>query len=464
MAGEIAEAWGRKFRPLLSTLGFTGKPGETAKVPTAGVIKSPMLVLVGLGDAVSADAQPTVDAVRRAAGAAARAVTNAASVAIHLAADTPELVDAATQGWILGSYTFTRYKGDTRNDSITCPAEVVVLSKAARQAGAVTAFQRAQLVAAATAAARDWVNIAPGDLTPAAFADAVTEAHAELTSGKNAPQVGITVVGLGSAAPPRLVELTWAPDGATRHVALVGKGVTFDSGGLSIKPANSMGTMKSDMAGAAAVVQAVFTAARLGLPVKVSAFVPMAENMISGSAVRPGDVITSYCGKTVEIMNTDAEGRLILMDALSRAVEADPDVIVDVATLTGHMVVALGERVAGVMGDQEIVEAILAAARPAGEDMWPMPIPDEMTERVRASKVADLLQHDWVRWGGGLMAAAFLREFTDEKPWAHIDIAGPSFFSGGPTGHWSTGGTGFAVATLVGYLEALASDSGNSGD
>ena len=177
--------------------------------------------------------------------------------------------------------------------------------------------------------------------------------------------------------------------------------------------------------------------------------------MVSGSAMRPGDVLTTYGGRTVEVQNTDAEGRLILADALVRATEVKPDVILDVATLTGHMVLALGERVGGVMGSDDVVAAVLAAGETAGEAHWPMPIPEDMVERVRSSKIADLMQHDWVRWGGGLYAGAFLREFTGDLPWAHLDIAGPAFNSGGATGESTPGGTGFGVATLVEYARSL---------
>jgi leucyl aminopeptidase len=327
-------------------------------------------------------------------------------------------------------------------------------------------------VARAVAGTRDWVNTPPGDLTPPKFAEAVTAAHKELTKGRGAPKVtlrvldeqelaelgcgGILGVGAGSDAPPRLVEITYAPKGATKHLALVGKGITFDSGGLTIKPAQGMQEMKSDMAGAAAVVRATFAIAELGLPVKVTTYAPMAENMVSGSSIRPGDVLRMYGGTTVEVLNTDAEGRLVLADALGRAAEQKPDVILDVATLTGHMVVALGDRVSGVMGSPEVVDGVLEAARAAGEEQWPMPIPEQMTERIRSSKVADLSQHDWIRWGGGLFAGAFLREFTGGLPWAHLDIAGPAFNGGAPWGHVTSGGTGFAVATLVDYARSLS--------
>ena len=465
---DVAKAWGRKLRPLLTTLGVKGAAGEVTKVPTGGTVSSPLLLLVGLGR-TGADGVDQV-AVRRAAGAAARAVTNAASVALALPAGSATLVRAAVEGFALGGYAFTDYKADgaTRD----APGDVVVLSPVAKQAQTRAAVDEAQVVARAVATTRDWVNTPPGDLTPPRLAEVVTDAHRALTKGRGAPKVALRVlddaeladlgcggllgVGGGSDAPPRLVELTYAPKGARAHLAFVGKGITFDSGGLTIKPGASMKEMKSDMAGAAAVIQATFAIAELGLPVKVSTFAPLAENMVSGRAMRPGDVVTIYGGTTVEVTNTDAEGRLVLADALVRATEVAPDVVVDVATLTGHMVLALGDKVTGVLGVDEVVEEVLAAAEAAGEAMWPMPIPEEMQERVRSSKVADLAQHDWVRWGGGLFAGAFLREFTDGLPWAHLDIAGPSFNSGGASGHTTPGGTGVAVATLVELARARA--------
>jgi leucyl aminopeptidase len=459
---DVAEAFGRRLRPMLSSLGVTGKAGEAVRIPTVGTLKAPVLVLVGLGSEVD---QVTV---RRAAGVAARNVRNAASVALALPADEADLVGAATSGFRLGGYSFTRYKKESTDDA---PADLVVLSSLARDDAAREVFEQAQVVADAVATTRDWVNEPPGRFTPELFAEAAAAAHGEVTKGRGAPKVslevfdegalaelgcgGILGVGAGSDAPPRLVKLSYAPKGATTHLALVGKGITFDSGGLTIKPSSSMGTMKSDMAGAAAVLQATLAIARLGLPVRVTAWAPMAENMVSGSATRPGDVLTIRGGRTVEVLNTDAEGRLVLADALVLAGEEEPDLVVDVATLTGHMVLALGDKVCGVLGTDATVEQVLGAGERAGEALWPMPIPEEMSERIRSSKVADLAQHDWVRWGGGLYAAAFLREFTDGRPWAHLDIAGPSFNSGGPFGEWTSGGTGFGVATLVELARAL---------
>ncbi|WP_426246655.1 leucyl aminopeptidase [Nocardioides sp. LHG3406-4] len=469
-AEEVAKAYGRKLRPLLASLGVKGKAGECHRVPSNGAVNAPLLVLVGLGSDVDATA------VRRAAGVAARGVPNASTVAIALPADEPGLVAAATEGHLLGGYSFTAYKSSSKGDDQLKASDVVVISPVARKAEAIGAFEKAQVLAAAVATTRDWVNQPPGDLTPEKFADAVTVAHKAATKGRGAPKLklevldevqlaelgcgGILAVGGGSDAPPRLVRLTYSPKGATRHLALVGKGITFDSGGLTIKPASGMTTMKCDMAGAAAVLQATFAIAALGLPVKVTAFAPMAENMVSGSSVRPGDVLTMYGGTTVEVLNTDAEGRLVLADALVMATEAKPDVLLDAATLTGHMVLALGERVGGVIGTDGIVDDVLAAGARAGEAHWPMPIPEDMEERIHSSKVADLAQHDWVRWGGGLFAGAFLREFTDGLPWAHLDIAGPAYLSGGPVGHWTHGGTGFGVTTLVEFAAALADERG----
>lgn len=471
---EVAKAFGRRFRPLLATFGATGKAGEVVRVPGGDATRAGLVVFVGLGKPGRGGAVSTT-AVRRAAGVAARAVINAASVGLALPADTPGHVRAVVEGYELGGYNYTAYK-KAKDDDAGQPGEVVVLSPGARRAEMVTALEEAQVVAGAVARTRDWVNTPPGDFTPPVFAEAVAEAAKDASKGRGARKVsarvldekellslgcgGILGVGNGSDAPPRLVELAYSPAKPVAHLALVGKGVTFDSGGLTIKPASSMNEMKSDMAGAAAVVQATLAIARLKLPVKVSTFVPMAENMVSGSSVRPGDVLTMYGGTTVEVLNTDAEGRLILGDALVRATEVKPDVILDVATLTGHMVVALGDKVAGVMGSDEVVADVLAASETAGEEHWHMPIPAAMDERIHSSRIADLSQHDWIRWGGGLFAAAFLREFTGGLPWAHLDIAGPAWNSGGPSGHLTFGGTGWAVSTLVDYARGLVADAG----
>ena len=463
---SVAAAYGRKFGPLLSTIGFSGKAGETAAIPTGGVIKSPLVILVGLGDRDKL----TTEAVRRAAGVAARSVSNAATVALALPAVDVDQVRAVADGYLLGSYSFTEFKSSTPPD---VAAEVVILSDLARTKDAGAALETAQVVAKSTTLARDWVNTPPGDLTPELFAAAVTARQKENKAAKVAVRVtdetslesdgcgGIIGVGKGSANPPRLVELTYKPRGAKAHLALVGKGITYDSGGLSIKPSASMVTMKCDMAGAAAVIAATFAIAELGLPIRVTTFAPMAENMVSGNATRPGDVLTMYGGKTVEVLNTDAEGRLVLADALVKATEQNPDVIVDVATLTGACVVALGDRVSGLLGnDEHLLEVVRSAGERAGEAFWPLPITAEMTEKVRNnSKVADLAQHNSERWGGTLYAAAFLQEFVDGNKWAHLDIAGPAFNDKSPHGYIPSGGTGVGVSTLVELARELSEKS-----
>jgi leucyl aminopeptidase len=462
-ADDVGSAFGRSLRPLLSTLGFTGKSGEVARVPTGGTIASPLLLVVGLGKQPQDDRAAEVLAVRRAAGAAARSASNAASVALALPATDAGLVRNVLEGFLLGGYSFTRYR--SQPDKEKKAGTVTVLSPVARRQEVSTAFDEAQVVGGAVNGVRDWVNTPPGDLTPPLFAEEIqkavkgTKVKATVLDETKLAELGCgghLGVGGGSAAPPRLVELRSSPAHPVAHVALVGKGITFDSGGLTIKTAGGMETMKSDMAGAATVVQATLAIAALGLPVSVSAYACLAENMVSGSSMRPGDVLTMYGGKTVEVLNTDAEGRLVLADGLQRALERDPDVIVDVATLTGHMSLALGGKVGAAFGDDEVVEALVGAGRESGEKHWPMPIPQDVVDRVHGSKIADLAQHDWVRWGGGLLAAAFLREFTGDKPWAHLDIAGPGFNTGPAAGHWTPGGTGFALTTLVDYARALS--------
>ncbi len=462
----VAAAYGRKLVPLLSTLGFSGRLDEVAKVPTGGAIRSPLLILVGMGERQGPDASSTA-ACRRAAGVAIRSVANAASVALALPAVDEDQVRAVVEGAVLGGYGFTAYRSAPSSPG---PGEVVVLTDTARTNGAQRALEVGQVVGRATALARDWVNTPAADLTPELFADAVVAEHrsrkpARLKVAVTAEQElrdrgfgGIIGVGQGSANPPRLVRLTYAPRGAGTHLALVGKGITFDSGGLSIKPAGSMTTMKCDMAGAAAVVAATFAIAELGLPLRVTTWAPMAENMVSGDASRPGDVLTMYGGRTVEVLNTDAEGRLVLGDALVLATETQPDVLVDVATLTGAASTALGDRVAAVLGnDEELVDRTVAAGARAGEALWQLPITPEMTDKVRTSStVADLMQHNTDGWGGAIYAAAFLQEFVGDRRWAHLDIAGPGFNTRGAYGHVPAGGTGFGVSTLVELATELA--------
>ncbi|TEX48013.1 MAG: leucyl aminopeptidase [Actinomycetales bacterium mxb001] len=263
-------------------------------------------------------------------------------------------------------------------------------------------------------------------------------------------------VGQGSANPPRLIRLEYAPKGAKRTVALIGKGVTFDSGGLSLKPPKAMETMKCDMSGAAAVIAAMGAIARLKPKVRVVGWIPTVENMPGGYAQRPGDVITIYGGRTVEVLNTDAEGRLILADAIVRAAEEKPDLIVDAATLTGAQTIALGDRTSGLMGrSDEFRDKVWESSQRAGEIMWHMPIPDESRGTLDSS-IADIKNIGDGK-GGMLSAAAFLAEFVPEGlPWAHLDIAGPAFNEGSPHGYTPKGGTGAAVRTFIQVAEDTA--------
>jgi len=263
---------------------------------------------------------------------------------------------------------------------------------------------------------------------------------------------------MGSARPPRLVRMTYVATKAKSSVALVGKGVTFDTGGISIKPAAGMEAMTSDMAGAAAVVATVVLAATLKLSVNVTATVPMAENMPSGTAQRPGDVLTQYGGTTVEVLNTDAEGRLILADAIVRACEDSPDYLIDTATLTGAQVVALGNRTPGVMGTDAFRDRVAGISQSVGEGGWAMPLPEELRADLD-SPIADLANITGNRWAGMLAAAVFLQEFVaDGVQWAHIDVAGPAYNTGSAHGYTGKGGTGVPVRTMIAALEDIAAN------
>jgi leucyl aminopeptidase len=306
---------------------------------------------------------------------------------------------------------------------------------------------------------RDLVNTIPSHLYPETFAMQASEIAASSGLGIEVLDEtalaaggygGIRGVGQGSMHPPRLVRLSYQHPEASRTVVFVGKGITFDSGGLSLKPPKAMETMKSDMSGAAAVLATLQAIAALKPAVNVIGYLPLAENMPGSRAQRPSDVISIYGGTTVEVLNTDAEGRLVLADALARSDEDKPDLLVDIATLTGAQVIALGNRVSGVMANDDTVrDAVVDAATRAGEAMWPMPLPEELRKGLD-SKVADLANVAAERDGGMLVAGLFLREFVpDGVRWAHLDIAGPAFHEGEPYGYTPKGGTGAAVRTLV---------------
>ncbi|WP_435736230.1 leucyl aminopeptidase [Cellulosimicrobium sp. PMB13] len=467
VGGDLPRAVVAGLEDLAPALGITGAADEVRKVPGGADLAADVLVLVGLG-ARRADGTFGTETLRRAAGAAVRALAGTGSVAVALPVEDVEDVAAVAEGALLGAYAFARYRtGEAATAASAQPvATIEVLAPNARSAAVKTAVERARVVADAVNATRDLVNAAPNDLFPAAFADAAKQAVKD--SGAKGLKVtvlddkalvaggygGLVGVGQGSTRGPRLVKVAYSPARPAAKVALVGKGITFDSGGISIKPAKGMEAMKSDMAGAAAVLSTVVAAARLGLPVAVTGWLCLAENMPSGTAQRPSDVITIRGGKTVEVLNTDAEGRLVMADGLVAAVEEKPDVVLDVATLTGAQMVALGNRVSAVMGAEAVRSEVVAAADGAGEQFWPMPLPEELGASLK-SKVADLANIG-DRFGGMLVAGLFLQEFVGSTPWAHLDIAGPAFNEGSAHGYTPVGGTGVAVRTLLSLVEGRA--------
>jgi leucyl aminopeptidase len=363
------------------------------------------------------------------------------------------------EGAALAAYRFDKYKASPNGDAPKRLESLdVVLDGTPDGAEAAVAAGLAR--ARATNLARDLSNEPANNLHPADLAAAAEEAMA----GKNVTVEitdevalreggfgGITGVGQGAIDPPRLVTLTYAPEGAVGRVVLVGKGITFDSGGLSLKPPDSMTTMKTDMSGAAAVIGVMSVLAELGVKVAVTGYLASAENMPSGTAIRPGDVLKMKNGKTVEVLNTDAEGRLVMADALALGAESSPDAIIDVATLTGACMVALGLKYTGLMSNEPTLAAeLLEAAGEAGEPTWELPLPVEYVKDLN-SEVADL-KNVGSRWGGALTAGLFLKEFVDGRPWAHLDIAGPSRAEG-EDGYTPKGSTGTAVRTLLTWLE-----------
>ncbi|MGW7083243.1 leucyl aminopeptidase [Streptomyces sp. NPDC054871] len=470
-AEAVDKAYDGKLASVLETLGASGAEGEVTKLPAPSGFKAPVVLAVGLGTVPEKDETYGTDALRRAAGTAARALSGSKKAAFALPAEDAEDTGAIAEGALLGAYSFDAYKengsanGKNGKDAKGPLAEIALLGAKPRDKAYKAAVERATAVAEELNRARDLINTPPNDLNPEAFAAVATAAAKEhgikvqvldekaLTKGGFG---GILGVGVGSDAPPRLVKLSYTSSKAKKHLAFVGKGITYDSGGISLKPAGHNETMKCDMAGAAAVFAAVVSAARLGLEVNVTGWLALAENMPSGSATRPGDVLRMYSGKTVEVLNTDAEGRLVLADAIAKASEDNPDAIVDVATLTGAMMMALGSRTFGIMANDDAFRAAIHdASEEAGEPSWPMPLPEHLKKGMD-SPTADIANMG-ERMGGGLVAGLFLQEFVGEGiTWAHLDIAGPAFNEGGPFGYTPKGGTGTAVRTLVRLAERTA--------
>ncbi|MFC5906388.1 leucyl aminopeptidase, partial [Streptacidiphilus monticola] len=461
----VDEAFDGKLADILTTLGATGAQDEAVKVPAPAGIKAGLVLAVGLG-AEAEDGGYDAEALRRAAGTAARTLHGSKKAAFALPVADADAVEAVALGALLGAYTFTAFRSEAAKADAKAPlGEIAIVGGKRGDKAAKAAVERATVIAEEINRTRDLINTPPNDLYPASFAALVQAAGKEnglkvevlddkaLTKGGYG---GLLGVGGGSARPPRLVRIGYTHPKARASLAFVGKGITYDSGGISLKPAGHNETMKCDMSGAAAVFGAVLAAAKLGLQVNVTGWLALAENMPSGSATRPGDVLKMYGGKTVEVLNTDAEGRLVLADAIVRAGEENPDVIVDVATLTGAMMIALGSQTFGIMANQdEFREKVFAAATAVGEPAWPMPLPKHLRKGMDSS-TADIANMG-ERMGGGLVAGLFLQEFVGEGiAWAHLDIAGPAFNEGGPFGYTPKGGTGTAVRTLVELAERAA--------
>ncbi len=448
-------ALGGHLTDMLTALGATGKAEEITKVLSGGKLAAPLIAAVGIGKALDVDPEK----LRRSTGAAVRALASAKlrRFAIALPAADAASAEAVALGALLGSYHFGKYTGNGH------PAPDLTIVAAGDVSAAVS---RAEVIASAVNLTRDLINTSPSHLYPETFAaeagKVASEAGLEIEILDEKALIaggygGISGVGQGSVHPPRLVRLAYKHPEATKTVVFAGKGITFDSGGLSLKPPKAMEAMKSDMSGAAAVLATLKAVAVLRPAVNVVGYLPLAENMPGGLAQRPSDVITIFDGTTVEVLNTDAEGRLVLADALSRSKLDAPHLLIDVATLTGAQVIALGSHVSAIMAnDDEVLTGVAASAGRAGESFWPMPLPEELRKGLD-SKIADLANVAQDRDGGMLVAGLFLREFVpDGVRWAHLDIAGPAFNNYEAHGYTPKGGTGVAVRTLIQITEDVA--------
>jgi leucyl aminopeptidase len=438
----------------LAAQGFEGKRDQVAVLAgTAGGVDT---VVVGVGPSQDVDGE----AIRRAAACLTRACGRREAIATHLldlappGSDREVLAQALAEGASLGTYRFDRYKSEPGPDALR---EVTVVNDGGTPVA--EALELGARIAEGVAFARDLVNLPGGELTPAALAQAAVEVaereNLQITVMDRDDIVeaglgGILGVNRGSTNPPRFIELGYEPANPRGSLALVGKGITFDSGGLSIKSGEGMMTMKMDMGGAAAVLGAFSVLRAVAPGCRVRGYIPTTDNMTGGDATRPGDVLEIRNGKTVEVLNTDAEGRLILADALSLASESQPDAIVDLATLTGAVEVALGPSIAGLMGNRTSwIDQVRDAADRAGERVWELPLPDDYRSQLD-SDVADLRNISKDKKAGTITAALFLREFVGEGiAWAHLDIAGTAWWGEGDRAQFGRGATGWGVRTLV---------------
>ena len=448
----------------LLEMGATGKADEVTKMPGG---PARLMVFTGLGPKSSTYSHENL---RRAAGSAARALAGNAGATFALPARDLLGVSAVAEGAALGAYVFNEFRGSSRQDQKSALKSATIFSKLAGKSEAKEIINRASIIAKYTHLVRDLVNTPPSHLYPETFTKKLT-ADVKAAGGakvglkvtiwdekqlKSQGYGGIIGVGQGSANPPRLMHISYTPKAKNvKRFALVGKGITFDTGGLNLKPGFGMEAMKCDMSGAAAVCAATLAIAELGLPVAIDCWAPLAENMPSDTATRPSDVITIFGGKTVEVLNPDAEGRLVLADAMVKAQLSKNklDGMIDVATLTGAQVIALGTRTGAVMtNNQSFSDAFIEIARETGEQFWPMPLPIELRASLD-SPVADIANRG-DKNGGMMVAGLFLKEFVNpDLPWLHLDIAGPAFNEGKAHGYTPVGGTGVSMRSLVRLVE-----------
>ncbi len=455
---HLDKALGGALAAHVANAQWKGRLDDLLDVPTLGRLGARRVVLAGAGPRRGLGGTRLRSAVATATRAAASSPTLAVVLPDVIA---PGDLRGVAEGVGLGAYTFTKYFTGDRAPKKTLGSVTVYLAKGHGNAAEKRAIEQGTAVAAAVNLARDAVNEPPNVLTPEALANIARKIAKDgklkvtVLDEKAIHKAGMNLhfaVGQGSANPPRLIHLSYEPKRAKSTIALVGKGLTFDSGGLCIKPAAGMGDMKSDMGGAAAVLGVMAAVAALRPNVAVHGIVAAAENMPDGNAYRPADVFTSLDGKTVEIINTDAEGRLVLADALAYARKLEPEVMIDAATLTGACLVALGKNCSAFYtADDKLARRFAAAADVAGEQFWRMPLLEELREQL-SSDIADL-KHTGDRYGGSISAALFLREFVGDIPWIHCDIAGP-VLSDRAKGMYPKGATGHPVLTFLSLVEA----------
>jgi leucyl aminopeptidase len=456
----LDEALQKKLFTHAARAKFTGGSGQVLDVPSFGLLPAARVVLVGMGKLKRG---PDAPALRAFAATAARQAVSASSLALALPEKTAgaPLLRAVGEGVGLGAYRFAKYFTGKRKPEGELGS--VEICRQGRPAPAeIKALQLGFAIAEAVGLARDAVNEPPNELTPEGLAEIARgiakrgKLKLKILDKKGIAAAGMKLhyaVGQGSTNEPRFIHLSYAPAKPKAKLAFVGKGLTFDSGGLCIKPAQGMGEMKSDMGGAAAVLALMEALIHVKPAVEVHCIVGAAENMPDGSAYRPGDVFGSLDGKTVEIINTDAEGRLVLADALAYAKNLEPDLIVDAATLTGACLVALGKTCSGFyVEDNRTAKRFEDAASLAGEQFWRLPLLEDLREQLK-SDVADL-KHTGERYGGSITAALFLQEFVGDTAWLHCDVAGP-VLGERARGIYPKGGTGHPVLTFVNFVESF---------